>query len=187
MIRAFIAMHLPEALRREIASLQANLRSSAADVRWVEPENMHLTLKFLGSVEEGDLVLLEEALHAAVRPFAPFFFQLEGIGTFPRTAQPRVVWLAVSQGKDQLVEIAQAVEQACVEVGLPAQERSFSPHLTLGRIRSNKGLDPLLRRLKSVQIQRLPLAQVKSLTLFQSTLSPDGPTYTPLAEIPLGG
>ena len=186
MIRAFIAVPLPKALLREVTGIQTTLRSAASDVRWVEPRNLHLTLKFLGSIKEDSLAKLKEALQTAVRPLSPFIFKLEGIGTFPRTSQPRVVWLGVSQGKERLVEVAELVEKSCVELGLPAQDRSFSPHLTLGRIYSKRRLEHLLERVKSVQSRRPPLAQVKSLTLFESILTPEGPLYNPLGEIQLG-
>ena len=186
MIRAFIAVPLPEALRREVSAIQTNLRTAASDIRWVDPANLHLTLKFLGSIEEEPLARLKEALQAAVRPISPFIFQLEGVGTFPRTSQPRVVWLGVSQGKEKLVEVAGVVEKTCVELGLPAQDRSFSPHLTLGRIQSKRKLEQLLERIKSVQLRRPPLAHARTLILFQSTLTPEGPIYNPLGEIQLG-
>lgn len=186
MIRAFIAVELPESLRQEVASLQADFRSAGADVKWVEPENLHLTLKFLGSVKEDQVPTLQQALTTATQGLHSFTIHLEGIGAFPRTTSPRVIWVGVTEGEKPLVELAQAVERACSGLGFPPEERPFSAHLTIGRVRSRDGLASLIKKLQVAEFRGGTPAPVNHLTLFQSTLSPHGPTYTPLAEIPLG-
>ena len=186
MIRAFIAVALPESLRNEVAMLSAHLRSSEADVKWVAAGNLHLTLKFLGDIEENQVGPIEEALSAAVKSHSLFTIQLEGIGAFPRTTSPRVVWIGVGTGKEQLTQLAQCVEKTCIGLGFPEEERAFSPHLTIGRVRSRDRLAQLIKRLQVVEFCGKNPAQIDRLILFQSYLSPQGPTYTPLAEIPLG-
>jgi len=183
MIRAFIAVELPEALRQEVAALVADLESSGADVKWVEVNNLHLTLKFLGNIEEAQLSSLKEALRASTLHLSPFAVSLEGIGAFPRTTSPRVVWVGVSQGSEDLIRLAHAVEQACSSLGFLVEDRPFSPHLTIGRVRSREQLASLIKKLQVAQFRGRAPAPVAKLTLFQSTLSPHGPTYTPLAEI----
>ncbi|MBI3615216.1 MAG: RNA 2',3'-cyclic phosphodiesterase [Candidatus Omnitrophica bacterium] len=197
MIRAFIAVELPEALRQEVAAFQSELKSSGADVKWVELENLHLTLKFLGNIEEAQVPVLKEALAAPARGFPSFTFHLEGIGAFPRTTSPRVVWVGVSEGKEKLVELAKTVERTCSGLGFPAEERPFSAHLTIGRVRSQErlaaaggsrtrrfsALASLIKRLQVAESLGKTPASGEKIVLFQSVLSPKGPLYTPLAEI----
>lgn len=185
-LRVFIAVELPASIQQEVAALQASLRATGADVKWVEPQNLHLTLKFLGNVEETRIAPLIEALRAATLPHAPCTLHLEGIGAFPNIRSPRVIWVGVSQGQPPLTALAQAVEQACVGLGFPAQERPFSAHLTIGRIRSRDRLAHLIKQLQVAEFCASHPAPADHLTLFQSVLSPKGPTYTPLAKIPLG-
>ena len=105
MIRAFLAVELPEPLRREVAAFQSELRSSGADVKWVEAENLHLTLKFLGKIETAQAASLKERLSAGLKGVSPFTVRLEGIGAFPKTTFPRVLWVGVGEGKERLVEL----------------------------------------------------------------------------------
>ena len=183
MIRAFIAVELPEPLRQEIALFQSELRSSGGDAKWVEAGNLHMTLKFLGNIEESQVSPLKEALTAAAKNLSPFTIQLEGIGSFPRTTDPRVVWLGISEGKERLIALAQTVEQICSNLGFVPEDRAFSAHLTIGRIRSRDRLAPLIKKLQAADFRGSVPAPVEKIILFQSTLSPHGPTYIPLAEI----
>ena len=184
MIRAFIAVELPEALRQQVSAYQSGLKSSGANVKWVAADNLHLTLKFLGNIEETQLASLKESLAAAAAGSKPFTIRLEGIGAFPGTRSPRVLWLGITDGKERLIELAGTVEQCCSKLGFPPEDRPFSPHLTVGRVRSQERLAPLIKRLQVAEFQASEPAEVNQLVLFQSTLSPNGPLYTPLAEIP---
>ena len=185
MIRCFIAVELPEPLRQEIALFQSELRSSGGDVKWVEAGNLHLTLKFLGNIEEPQVPSLKEALAAAVKNLSPFTIHLEGIGAFPRTTDPRVVWIGAGEGKETLITLAQTVGRACSELGFAPEDRPFSAHLTIGRVRSRDRLASLIQRLQVAEFRGNTPASIDRLILFQSALSPKGPTYTPLAEISL--
>ena len=186
MIRAFIAVELPRTLQYEVAAFQTEFKKSGADVKWVEPANLHLTLKFLGEIEENRLAPIQEALGNAVGHRPHFTIHLEGIGAFPRTTSPRVIWVGVHEGGQELVALVQAVEQAASGVGFPPEERPFEPHLTIGRVRSPGGLAGLIKKLQVAEFRATSSAPVTRLTLFQSLLSPKGPTYSPLAEVPLG-
>ncbi len=186
MIRAFIAVDLPDALIEEVASLQTELKRTGADVKWVEARNLHLTLKFLGDIEETLVPTLEEALTGLVHPRTPFMFHLEDLGAFPRVSHPRVVWVGIKNGQEDLMALASSVESALSRLGIPKEERPFSPHLTIGRVRSSDRLTPLVQKLQSASFKGKVPAPVDHLTLYQSALSPQGPTYTPLAQFPLG-
>ncbi len=200
-MRAFIAVELPEEIRQEVASLQADLRAAGADVKWVEPVNLHLTLKFLGDIEEAQVGSLKEALRSSTLHLPPFTVSLEGIGAFPKTTFPRVIWVGVSQGKEELELLAQKVEEATNSLGFPKEERPFSAHLTIGRVaaakggrttnpswrvRSASGLAGLIKKLQVAEFCGSSPALIDRLILFQSTLSPKGPTYTPQGTLHLG-
>ena len=186
MIRAFIAIELPENLRREIASLQEKLRSTGADVKWVEPSNLHLTLKFLGNVEEAQASALIEALKSPVESYSAFPMRLEGIGAFPGTTSPRVIWVGTSEGGEALKKLAANVEKVCTQLGFPSEERPFSGHLTVGRVRSKDRLAALVKELQIVEFQAGARMLADRLILFRSTLFPKGSIYTSLAEFPIG-
>lgn len=185
-LRAFIAIELPEPVRQEIVTLQTEFKRSAADVKWVDLANLHLTLKFLGNTPEEKIPLLTEALRAAAADTKPFALQLEGIGTFPRTTSPKVLWVGVHHGTESLLKLAEAVEKTCVDLGFAAEDRPFSPHLTIGRVLSRNHLAPLIKQLQLAIFCGKTRAEISHLTLFRSILSPKGSIYTPLAELPLG-
>ncbi len=185
MIRAFIAAELPESIRREVSQLQARLKATGADAKWVETGNLHLTLKFLGNIEESQVEPLKTALGAAAQRVAPFSIQVEGIGAFPGTTSPRVVWVGISQGEEALIQLAQVVEEVCAGLSFPKEERPFRGHLTIGRVRSREQLAGLIRELQVEEFKASAAAPITRLVLFQSALSPKGPIYTPRAQIPL--
>ncbi|MBI3323014.1 MAG: RNA 2',3'-cyclic phosphodiesterase [Candidatus Omnitrophica bacterium] len=186
-IRAFIAVELPEALRQEVGLFQGELRSAGADVKWVDPANLHLTLKFLGPIAEDRVPSLIEALQRACAGLSPFALTLEGIGAFPRTTSPRVVWVGIQEGKEPLAALAGRVEEGCSRLGFPGEERPFSAHLTIGRTRSPQGVARLIKKLQVAEFRGGAPARAERVVLFQSALGPKGPTYTPLAEVPLSG
>lgn len=185
MMRCFIAVELPDALKQEVAEIQAEFKQTGADVKWVESASLHLTIKFLGDIGEDKISALKESLPFTLHP-SSFTITLEGIGAFPKTIFPRVIWVGVGEGKESLVNLARYVEEICSRLGFAPEERPFSAHLTIGRVRSRQGLAPLIKKLQVAEFRGSVPAPVSQLTLFQSTLSPKGPTYTPLAEIPLG-
>ena len=185
MIRAFIAVELTSSARREIHRLQTKLQEADADVKWVNPNQLHLTLKFLGNIEETQIHSLEEALAETLHKFSPFSLQIEGLGAFPKTTAPRVLWVGVSTGEQELVALAGAAEKACQALRFEPEERPFRGHLTIGRIRSGKQLASLVQLLEGIKFKGSVLSPIEKVILFQSTLSPSEPTYKRLAEIPL--
>ena len=185
-MRVFIAVELPDPIRRQLAQLQDELKSCQADVSWVQPQNLHLTLKFLGEIEESRLEPLQKALQEVAGRQTAFRLRLEGIGAFPSTTFPRVIWVGAFEGADPLRRLAEAVDQACVSCGFTQEERPFAVHLTVGRVRSKKQMVGLVKKLQMVEFKADQPAEIIQVTLFQSVLSPKGPTYTALAKIPLG-
>lgn len=182
-MRTFIAVEISEEARGAVARLQEQLKEAGADVNWVEPENLHLTLKFLGEIEEARVPLLTEALSSSLQ--TPLFtFSLEGVGAFPRPQHPKVFWVGINEGKGPLLELARELESACNRCGFPPEERPFSPHLTIGRVHSPQGLNRLTQKLQAAEF-RGGSTEAKEIILFQSTLGPAGSVYQPLQKFPL--
>jgi 2'-5' RNA ligase len=155
------------------------------DVVWVAPENFHLTVKFLGAVGTERLPDVERALGDAVAGVASFTLALRGLGAFPSTARPRVIWAGTAQGAAELAEVAARVERALSPLGFPTEERPFSAHVTLGRVRTprrNPRLAQALAASADVELLRVP---VERLSLMRSDLSPRGARYSELAGHPL--
>lgn len=190
LIRAFIAIELSPEIRQQLGQLIQKFKALHIQaVRWVAVENIHLTLKFLGETNRADLDKLSKILISRSAEFSPFTFQVSGMGAFPSNRKPRVVWVGL-QTSAALLELQRAIEDAATHIGIPTEERGFSPHLTLGRVRNDASpadLQTLSSALTSMQAGDLGSMTAASFTLFQSDLRPLGALYTPLAHFPLAG
>jgi RNA 2',3'-cyclic 3'-phosphodiesterase len=186
MIRAFLAIELPEALRDGLAQVQGELKRSRADVRWVTPGNIHLTLKFFGNVPDDEIGPLAQAAREAAAATAPLQLKATGAGAFPNPNAPRVVWLGLGGDLVPLTQLFYRLEKAFATLGYPPEGRAFNPHLTLGRVKSPANRERLAKMLAKMPPVDWPPFEVKELILFQSVLSPQGSKYTPLKVIPLG-
>ena len=169
---------------QKISEVQSQLQENLTGIRWVAEANLHVTLKFLGSVEDKKVAQIMQALEEALRSVQCFSLLGKGIGVFPNIMRARVLWIGLqSQG---LHRIAEGVETALEPLGFPRERRDFAPHLTLGRWR-NPGLQP--QKLKE-QIERwqgydFGQSKVDDVVLFQSVLKPNGAVYSPLGVIRL--
>jgi 2'-5' RNA ligase len=184
-MRLFVAVHLPAELRERLGRAQDRLRSARADVSWVKPANLHVTLKFLGETEPKRLERLHAALVDAAAGVAPFALTVRGVGTFGGRA-PRVVWAGIEAGAESLGSLARAVESQLVRIGFPKDKRGFAAHLTLGRVRSSTNADGLLTALRGSASDHFGEAPVDRFFLMQSELHPSGSIYTVLKDFPLG-
>jgi 2'-5' RNA ligase len=187
MIRAFLAIELPDALRPGLAQIQGELKRSRADVRWVPVGNIHLTLKFFGTVPDDEIEALAQAAREAAAQAAPLQLQPTSAGAFPSPNAPRVVWLGLGGDVIPLTRLYYGLEKAFAALGYPAEGRAFNPHLTLGRVKSPANRDRLAKLLATVPPLDWPPFTVKELILFRSVLSPQGSKYTPLEVIKLAG
>jgi 2'-5' RNA ligase len=185
-LRAFIAVELAEAVRRNVAALAAEFRRLGADVKWVEAENIHVTVKFLGQVEESDLRAICRVMDEAVAGIEPFGLAVAGAGSFPPGRRPRTIWVGLEEEAPHLTEIHRRLDSGLTALNVPPDRRGFAPHVTLGRSRSERGLDRLAAAIAAAAGRRLGEQQVDALTLFQSDLTPEGPVYTPLYHAALG-
>jgi 2'-5' RNA ligase len=187
-IRAFLALDPPEEILREIGRIQDRLRKPIhGDLHWVRPERIHLTLKFFGDISENAVVNISAVVGQAAAVVGPFELAIGGTGVFPDPSRPRVVWLGMSGEVARLVTFQQGLERALGEIGFPPEERPFRPHLTLGRIKSPKGLTGLAEALEKEKTVASGSFTASGLSLFQSDLTPRGAVYTQLAAYPFSG
>jgi 2'-5' RNA ligase len=189
-LRTFIAIELDEALRTAIARVQGKFKRLAppGSVKWVGPDGIHLTLKFLGETPASRLGAVEAALRAACADAAPFEISVEGRGCFPNMRRPRVVWVAVRDKGQALARLQAAVERHVAPLGWPSEARGFSPHLTLGRV--SRGAGPMAEAAVGQMVEQSVVGQigvqrVTAISLIQSDLRPSGAVYTTLVSVPL--
>ena len=190
-VRTFIAIELEGPLRKRLAEVQEQLEAQMPPglVRWVKPESIHLTLKFLGGVPAARLGEIGEGLERACRGFAPFAFQVTGLGCFPNFRRPTVVWVGVEEPEGTLARLQEAVEREMARLGFPPEGRAFTPHLTLGRTRRQAGSRALRQvgeLIKNTPLGKLGEIKVEAISLMRSDLLPTGAVYTRLKLVPLG-
>jgi RNA 2',3'-cyclic 3'-phosphodiesterase len=186
-IRAFIAIDLPVEVKSFILRVASDLKKTGADVKWTRPESTHLTLKFLGNVS-GDLVSrLDGLLKPALAHLNPMTLRVQGLGAFPGLARPRVFWIGVQDPENALVSLAHRVESLLEPLGFTPEKRPFSPHLTLGRVRSSKRMGELVNEVRQSMNLPGPTFTADHAVLFQSILKPSGAEYRALAVFPFSG
>jgi 2'-5' RNA ligase len=186
-IRAFIAVELSPAIQDQLRKVILQLSPATRAVRWVPPENIHLTMKFLGDVEGSKIPLLQDNLQDETSRCQPFEIRVGGLGAFPNQRRPRVVWIGV-QAPAALSALVQAVEAATVPLGFPTEERSFSPHLTLGRVSQHASPDEaaaLGALLARTVVGELGKTKIHSVTLYRSDLRPTGSVYSAISQAKL--
>ena len=184
-MRTFLAVTLPDRLRAELAALQDRLRAARAEVNWVEPAHLHLTLKFLGEMAEARLPELAAALTTAVSAIPRFTLCADGVGAFPTGHHPRVIWVGLGRDLERLGQLARAVDAACAGLGFPAETRPFAAHVTLGRVRTPHRLAALSESLVGTAFASTTEIPVTAVTVFESRLSSRGPTYVARATVAL--
>ncbi len=189
LLRAFIASELPVALQDSIYSATADLRKTLGDglIRWVPAHNVHLTLKFLGDVSTSSLELIKQMMVTEAAQFAAFDVQVEGLGCYPNVRRPRVLWVGLT-APAELASLQRAIEAASARLGYESEERDFSPHLTIGRVRQNASsgdVHKIRTALEGCRIGSLGGTQVDAIHLFKSELRPEGSIYTRLFSAPL--
>ena len=190
LLRAFVASELPATLQEEIQTATAGLRGVLHDdlIRWVPSHNVHLTLKFLGDVSPSSVDLIRQMLVAEATQFPPFDVKVEGLGCYPNPRRPRVLWIGLT-APPELTALQRAVEAGAARLGYESEERGFSPHLTIGRVRqttSSADIQKIRIALEQNPVGLVGSARVDAVHLFKSELRPEGSIYTRLFSARLG-
>lgn len=184
-MRAFIAIELPKEVKEGLTKLQDELKKSRANVKWVEPENIHLNLKFLGEISQEQLEKISAIIKNTAENFCPFYLRVSCLGAFPKIDLPRVIWAGLDQGSAETQNLAKSLEEKIAGIGIAKENRPFSAHITIGRVRPGESQLALIKSLKNLSENFSWGTKdylVGKITLFKSTLTPKGPVYTPLIE-----
>ncbi len=185
MVRTFIAIDLSPDIRRNVSSFQEQLKEAVPSLKWVRPESLHLTLKFLGSVQPSCIPKLLSVLKPIGEKTGKFSLNVQGVGVFPNRQRPRVFWAGVSGQTPSLQRLVSEVSMALNSLGFPPDEKAYHPHLTLARIKREHDIVGLALLEKGVleSDHYLGRLTVDRFTLFQSDLNPSGSCYMPLGAV----
>jgi 2'-5' RNA ligase len=188
-VRSFIAVELPDEVRKEIGKLQDSLKTGRQDfVKWVSPDSIHLTLKFLGDIATDKVDEIIAAVEDSVAGIAPFTLHMDGLGVFPGLKRIQVVWVGLTGDIDNLRRIQKNIEENLFVLGYPEEEREFTPHMTLGRVRFQpppEEQQKFVHLLTAAVFSSAYNINVASVTLMKSQLTPKGAIYTKLGSVNL--
>jgi len=182
-IRTFIALEIPDELRRKLCLVQKQCMQRIEGVKWVNPDTIHLTLKFLGSIRCDRVEAVCTAMAQAAEGVGPFCFTVTGLGAFPSVRNPKVVWAGIQD--DRIVRFQKKIEEALCPAGFSREQRPFTPHLTIGRVRVARAKHGLRTVLEEFSREVLGSFESSRLSFIQSDLQPAGPVYTVLKDIDL--
>lgn len=185
MIRTFIAVELNPETRAALSLDIRVLSQKLPRIKWVDPANIHLTLKFLGDVKENDLDELFSALDEALAATSPFVIEVTGLGAFPNWRNPRVVWAGCGDGAAEASDLARLVDDACADLGYEPEKRPFNPHLTLGRVKLPADAHGLTEAVDRLDPPDYGFIDVDEVQVFMSELRRFGPVYSPMHTIAL--
>ena len=181
--RCFIAVEIDSKVREQLTVLQDQLKTSQGDISWTKPEQIHITLKFMPKIHRRIMARLITTLPQILKTCSSFPIEISGIGAFPSMNRPRIIWTGIDQGLDALSALVKYLEQELGQGGIKKADKPFAAHLTLGRVRSLKNFHALQKKIKELG-SFPPLSQeVNTVTLFESTLTPQGPIHEVLLKV----
>src|SRR3989442_13691831 len=183
-VRTFICIEIPESIKERISELQTTLRQINAQVSWTKPSNIHLTLKFLGAVEVSRIERVREAVERAATGISPFEVEASGAGCFPSPRSPRVLWIGLSAVPESVKQLYANIEDELAREGFPREKRKFSPHLTIGRIRTPHNSAQVAEALIASGFTPETFGRTEVIVM-RSDLKPTGSIYTRQAVISL--
>jgi 2'-5' RNA ligase len=187
-IRTFIAVDLGPEVRRAVRPMLERLERATGEVKWLDADNLHLTLKFLGDVEDAEIYRVCRQVQEAAADVAPFRVTCRGTGAFPNLQRPRTIWLGIDDAAGQLTNLQARVEERMRALQFPREERPFRPHVTIGRVGLvRRRLDDLAQLIAELAEVELGILDVDECVIYASELTPRGPIYTVLGRAPLGG
>ncbi len=186
-MRVFIAVRVTQKIIDSAVKIQEKLTVPDCKVKWVEPYNLHVTLKFIGETDEKNFAAVENIMNGVFKKIKPFDVSFRGCGVFPNTQSPRVVWVGIGEGEQFLKSITEKLNDTLAMLNVPSEEWRFAGHLTLGRIKGRQGVGSLLQSLGEVPEDTLGSMTVDNVELMESKLSSSGPEYRILRKVSLGG
>jgi RNA 2',3'-cyclic 3'-phosphodiesterase len=182
MLRAFVAVEMPGPVRQALEEVQSSLEQLKIRARWVRPENIHLTLKFLGNIPAGHVPSVVDVLRIVAPTHGRFNLAAAGLGVFPDIRRPKVIWVGLTSRPDALTPLQQDLDGRLALLGFPREEKPFRGHLTIGRFRAEGHPGPVADAVKRYAATTFGTVAVEEIVLLQSDLRPEGPRYTPLAR-----
>ncbi|KXB01250.1 hypothetical protein AKJ44_02760 [candidate division MSBL1 archaeon SCGC-AAA261F17] len=186
MPRAFVSIEITDDIRNQLVQVQEKLGETGADLKLVEPQNIHLTLRFLGDVPEKRLSKIKNAIRDAKDIADPFNLHVSGLGVFPNPNYMRVVWAGVSDGSNPTTALRQKLDKNLAKINLPSDNKEFTPHLTIARVKSGKAKEKLREKLTRMSAKDFGTCRVDAIELKESKLTPEGPIYSTLEKFELG-
>jgi 2'-5' RNA ligase len=187
-IRSFLAFELPPDIKRMVKDISEDIRRTRLDLKCVKVDNIHLTVVFMGNIRSEDVLAIGEEARDVCVDFDPFEIALKGLGVFPNTRRPRVLWLGLEVETERISSFRDSLQERLLDFGVREEKRAFTPHLTLGRFRKPEKCDPLLGDIISRYADiKGPAGRLEELVMFKSELRPGGAEYTKLNSFPLKG
>lgn len=183
-MRCFIAIELSQEIKQALGQIEEELQKKIRGVKWVKPDNIHLTLKFLGNIEKETVEDIKKILDEVSSGAQPFKIRLSAAGAFPSPSRPRVIWVGIDEGKTESTELADRIDEEVEYLGIEKESRAFHPHLTLARLKFLKEKDAVKNAFASLKVPQAEMSATK-ITLFQSTLTGEGPIYTAIHTVGL--
>jgi 2'-5' RNA ligase len=185
-MRTFLGIDVGEKIRDKLVAFQEELAAVVPDVKWVEPENLHLTLLFLGEVDQREIIDICRAAQKAIEATPAFVMSVEGAGCFPNVRRPRTLWVGVDKGAAEVGAVHDAIEARLLDMANYRREtRGYTPHITLGRVKSDGPSEALAKTLVKKQTWSAGEVTVGEVQIMKSDLTPDGPIYTVMGRAKL--
>lgn len=184
-IRTFIAVNLNPEIKEYLTSLQNILNIPETKIKWIEKNNLHLTMKFLGYISLEQTELIKSELKKIASRYSPFIIGLSSnIGTFPTYKMPRIIWVGIKEGISELKELYNSIENKLSNKGFPGEDKDFSGHITIGRVKFIRDKTNFIQIFKRIEVNNFT-QEIGSIDLMESKLTPSGPIYDITAKFPL--
>ncbi|MFH1379856.1 MAG: RNA 2',3'-cyclic phosphodiesterase [bacterium] len=186
-MRLFIGIRITDEIIQKIIDIQEKLSAPDLRVKWVEPYNLHVTLKFIGEVDETIRGVIENIMQGICRKQKPFNLSFQGLGVFPNLQSPRIIWAGIGDGGEHLQALAEKLNDTFAILNVPMEQWQYTGHLTIGRVKGKQGIGSLFQFLRTLPDESLGSIKVNNMELIESKLSSSGPDYVVLKKVDLGG
>lgn len=181
MIRSFLAFDISEEIKKSLGGLITTIRSQTEGVKWVKPENFHVTAKFFGNIDEEKMIpLIQEVVEKNIKGVEPVLLSCQGVGAFPTWQRPRVLWAGLKGESASLIQLQKSLDEGFSKIGFSKEDREFKMHLTMGRLTGRPKYASWMGTLEKMRDSVFGQVGIDHLTLYKSQLTKQGPIYTPL-------